>query len=126
MGVADVFRAEEDDLACRDRALVLITCSFGAAVALAAVLALLSVSVEMLPHVTAEEVDSFTVVVLPAGHAVLLGRSSGLDPAGALFVAPLFTVHPVDVEFRIVGNPLTGSFDAAIEVDLPHDPTAGC
>lgn len=52
--------------------------------------ALLSISVEILLHVMAAEpeveveLDSFTVLVLPAGHTVLLGRSSGLDPTGAV------------------------------------------
>lgn len=78
------------------------------------------------------EMMGFAELGLPTGSVLLLGRSSVLCPSGAgaprdaLFMAPLFSLLPRDVELRLVGNPLTGSFDAADAVGRPTNPDAGC
>ena len=49
-----------------------------------------------------------------------------LCSSSPLFMAPLFSLLPRDVELRLVGNHLTGSFDAADAVGCPTNPVAGC
>lgn len=122
-------------LACSDRALLRIAGGFGAAVT--PLLLALTASPGVLAEggAVALELVSFAALWLPAGRVIRLGRSSGLvpvgagaprDDGGALLVAPLFSLLPRDEELRLVGNPLTGSFDAAGAAGRPADPDGGC
>lgn len=78
------------------------------------------------------EINGFAVLWLPAGSVLLLDGSSGFVPVSAgaageaLLVAPLFSMFPSAEELRLVGNPLTGSFEAVGGVGRPTDPNAGC
>lgn len=110
--------------ACRDKALLLMAGSFGAAL----------VTVSLGPLGVAEP-RGFAELWLPTGGAILLGCSSDLGPAGAgapgdtgeaLLVAPLFSLLPSDEELRLVGNPLTGSFEVGVVAGRPAEPDAGC
>lgn len=114
-------------LACRDRALLLITAAFGATVTAAFELVTASLGEEELLRTS-----GFAAVWVPAGSVLLLGRSSGFDTAGPeapAFVPPLFSLLPSEEELRLVVNPFTGSFDAVVAVGAagrPPDPGAGC
>lgn len=113
------FRPVLEVLACRDTALLLRAGGFGAAVLGPFVTASLGVLVLLL------ETEGFAALWLPTGSVLLLGRSSGTAPAGALLAPPLFSLLPNEEELRLVGNPLTGSFEAAVgAAGRPADP--GC
>lgn len=119
------FRPVLEVLACRDRALLLRAGGFGAAVLGPFVTASLGVLV----LVVLLETEGFAALWLPTGSVLLLGRSSGTAPVGAagdaLLTPPLFSLLPSEEELRLVGNPLTGSFEAAVGVaGRPADP--GC
>lgn len=129
------FRPVAVVLACSDRALVLIAGGFGAAVTPLVALGTASLGALLLVGAAVLDTRGFAVLWLTTGSVLLLGRSSGLVPAGAgapgdvgeaLLVAPLFSLLPRDEELRLVGNPLTGSFEAAGAAGRPTDPDAGC
>lgn len=123
-------------LACSDRALLRIAGGFGAAVTPLLLALTVSLGVLVQGGAVALELMSFAALWLPTGRVLLLGRSSGLVPVGAgapgdakreaLVVAPLFSLLPRDEELRLVGNPLTGSFDAVGAAGRPTDPDGGC
>lgn len=120
-----VFRPVAELLACRDRALLLKVGGFGAAVVGLLVTASLGVLV-----LVVLETGGFAVLWLPTGSVLLLGCSSGMAPAAAagtpgdtLPVTPLFSLLPSEEELRLVGNPLTGSFEAVVgAAGRPTDP----
>lgn len=115
------FRPVPELLACRDKALLLMAGSFPPPL-----VALGAASLGAL----VPEPGGFAELWLPTGSVLLLGRSSGRvpgapgDDGAALPAAPLFSLLPSDEALRLVGNPFTGSFEAA--AGRPDDPDAGC
>lgn len=119
-------------LACSDRALLLIAGGFGAAVT---PVVTASLGALVLLGAAGLETRGFAVLGLPTGSEPLLGCSSGLVPVGggapgdageALPVAPLISLLPTDEKLRLVGNPFTGSLEAAGAAGRLIDPDAGC